>query len=71
MTRKAIQIFVNEISSKGPKQNENIKNFSRNTSLGSVFAEILNHTIRNLPRSLFLKREMLIGLNIACNKERI
>ena len=31
-------------------ENKNIKHYSRNTSLGDVFAELFNRTIRDLPR---------------------
>ena len=40
----------------------NIKLYSRNTSLGAVFAERFNRTIRDLLKKLFSNEVMVIGL---------
>ena len=42
--------------------NNNIKHYSRNTSVGAVFAERFNRTTRDLLKNLFLNRVLLTGL---------
>ena len=53
--------FYNNIFQDFLKKN-NIKIYSRNTSLGAVFAERFNRTIGDLLNYLFLKRVMVPGL---------
>ena len=47
--------FYNNIFQKYPK-NKNIKPYSRNTSLGSVFAEKFYRTIRYLPKKFVFEK---------------
>ena len=42
--------------------NNNVKHYSRNTSLAAVFPEPFKKAVRNLLKNLFLKKVMLIGL---------